>query len=256
MEDILWCIDYLAKKNNAPIPNEDTAEKRLRWLMNISMPEDYSDEYYERQDRVLSALRDQKEIVDVNGLPFIDGRIVIYRGDITCIKADAIVNACNSRLLGCFTPLHSCIDNAIHSAAGLQVRRDLIVAMERQGHDEPVGQVKVTSGYNLPSRYIFHTVGPIVDGYVSNRQREGLKNCYLSCLKEADILHLKSIVFCSISTGIYGYPKREAAQVAVEAVREYLAENKSGLERIVFDAFTMKDEFIYQEALDDKLTLS
>ena len=144
----------------------------------------------------------------------------MYKGDITLIKADAIVNACNNKLLGCFVPGHHCIDNAIHSFAGLEVRRDLMKVMEEQGRDEPNGRCKVTKAYNLPSKYILHTVGPVYSG--SKQDNIDLESCYLSCLATADKMNLKSVVFCSLSTGIFGFPIEKASEIAIRTVKKYL----------------------------------
>lgn len=247
MSDVTW-IDYLKQYNGV---EEDLSylpqEKQVRALMNITMPDHLSPEFYAWQDDYLKRQLSQKQIVDVNRLTYTN-QMALYQGDITALKADAIVNACNEKLLGCFVPLHGCIDNAIHSAAGLEVRRDLLQVMRKQGHDEPNGQVKVTSGYNLPARYIFHTVGPIVQGYVTKENRQDLASSYLSCLKKADEMKLHDLVFCSLSTGIYGYPIEKAAEVAVGAVSDYLKESGSSL-RVVFDVFSERDRKIYEERL-------
>lgn len=198
MENIKWCINYLKEynhiKENINLPDYQA----FRALMNVTMPLNLSDEYYGKQDLALKEIYEGKIIIDINNLEPLKDSIYLYRGDITCIKADAIVNACNEKLLGCFQPLHGCIDNAIHSFAGLQVRRDLMKVMELQGKDEPNGKAKITRGYNLPAKYILHTVGPNVGGYVTKKDEEDLKNCYLSCLKLADSYKLESLVFCSI----------------------------------------------------------
>ena len=201
MTDIKWCIEYLKEVNNIKENISSYDEQVFRALQNITMPIDLSDEFYKKQDDVLQEILSKKEIVDVSLFPI---GISLYKGDITLIKADVIVNACNSKMLGCFVPGHHCIDNAIHSFAGLQVRRDMMEIMNKQGHEEPNGQVKVSKAYNLPAKYIFHTVGPIYSGI--NRDEIELKSCYYSCLKKADEMKLKSIVFCSLSTGIFGYP--------------------------------------------------
>ena len=241
MSDIKWCIDYLKKYNNI---NENINLKddlALRALMNITMPYDLSDEFYLKQDKILKELSFSKGIVDVNKLDEIKDHICLYLGDIVKIKADAIVNACNSRLLGCLKPLHYCIDNAIHSFAGLEVRRDLL--NELKGKKEPNGKCRVTKGYNLPSKYIFHTVGPI---YSNIKQNEiDLRNCYYSCLKKADEMKLKSIVFCSLSTGVFGYPINKASSIAIDTVIKYLNEENKNIERVVFNLFKEDDYNIY-----------
>jgi O-acetyl-ADP-ribose deacetylase (regulator of RNase III) len=211
----------------------------------VRNPRESSKEFIKLQDEYLSEQTRLKGIVDVDDFDYHDG-IALWRGDITRLKCGAIVNACNSALLGCFQPLHNCIDNAIHSAAGVQVRFDCYRMMN--GRQEKNGLVKVTKGYNLPSDYIFHTVGPCVNGRVTDSDREDLKNCYLSCLNKAVEMGLKSLAFCCISTGVYGYPKAEACKVAVATVREFLAKNNGGL-KVIFTVFTPADQAIYSAQL-------
>ena len=246
MEDIKWCINYLKNKNNIKSLIDLDDKSTFRALQNITMPYDLSDEFYLKQDKVLKEILSKKEVVDAK--IFSDG-ISIYKGDITLIKADAIVNACNSKLLGCFVPGHHCIDNAIHSFAGLQVRRDLIKVMEDQGHDEENGKCKVTSAYNLPSKYIFHTVGPVYSG--SNQDDIDLKNCYLSCLKMADEMKLESIVFCSLSTGIFGFPIEKASSIAVKTVKEYLKKENKTIKKVIFDVFSDRDYEVYNRRIKE-----
>ena len=244
MNDIKWCIDYLKQYNGIEKLPELSDEAVFRALQNITMPHDLSDEFYEKQDRVLQDILSRKEITDVGAFSY---GITVYKGDITLIKADAIVNACNNKMLGCFVPGHHCIDNAIHSFAGLQVRRDMMKIMEKQGHDEPNGDCKVTIGYNLPSKYIFHTVGPIYSGTVQDEI--DLQNCYLSCLKKADKMGLNSIVFCCLSTGIFGYPNDKAAQIAVNQVKKYLKEENKNIKKVIFNVFLEKDYDKYKQLL-------
>ncbi len=246
MEDIKWCINYLKDKNNIKSLIDLDDKSTFRALQNITMPYDLSDEFYLKQDKVLKEILSKKEVVDAK--IFSDG-ISIYKGDITLIKADAIVNACNSKLLGCFVPDHHCIDNAIHSFAGLQVRRDLIKVMEDQGHDEENGKCKVTSAYNLPSKYIFHTVGPVYSG--SNQDDIDLKNCYLSCLKMADEMKLESIVFCSLSTGIFGFPIEKASSIAVKTVKEYFKKENKTIKKVIFDVFSDRDYEVYNRRIKE-----
>ena len=244
MTDLQWCISYLKEYNRIKdLPDMDE-HSLLRALMNITMPIDLSDEFYQRQDKVLQDLLKSKDIVDVSSF---DEGISLYKGDITLLKADAVVNACNSQMLGCFVPGHHCIDNAIHSFAGLQVRRDMMRIMEEQGHDEPTGQVKVSDAYNLPSKFIFHTVGPIYSGI--HRDEIDLFNCYYSCLKKADEMKLESIVFCCLSTGVFGYPIEKACKIAIKCVKNYLNNENKNLKRVVFDVFSSRDYEIYKNNL-------
>mgnify|MGYP001079482965 CR=1 FL=1 len=243
-----FLIEKLQKYNNIKVSKNLSSYEQIRALMNVTLPLNLSEEFFVKQDEYLKDLQKQKEIVDVEDI-LKDKQIALHLGDITTIKADAIVNACNSSLLGCFVLLHDCIDNAIHSAAGLQVRRDLI--KELNGKEELNGQCRVTNGYNLPSTYIFHTVGPIVDGKVSEQDKEDLRNCYLSCLRKADEMKLRNIVFCSISTGLYSFPIKEACKIAVKTVKNYLKITNSSI-KIVFDLFSKEDFLIYERELSSE----
>lgn len=172
----------------------------------------------------------------------------MWRGDITTLKIDAIVNAANSALRGCFVPCHSCIDNIIHTYAGVQLRLDCDTIMNEQGYEEPTGQAKITPAYNLPSRYVIHTVGPIVSGKLTKKHCRQLADCYCSCLGLAAENGLKSIAFCCISTGEFHFPQQKAAEIAVKTVREYLKQDTS-IERVVFNVFKPEDQEIYREIL-------
>ena len=244
MTDIRWCIEYLKLYNRIDTLPQMSDEALFRALQNITMPYDISEEFYQKQDAVLQEILSHKRITDV--ADFDDG-ISLWKGDITLLKADAIVNACNSKMLGCFMPGHHCIDNAIHSFAGLQVRRDMLAIMKEQGHDEPNGECKVTKAYNLPSKFIFHTVGPIYSGKAQDEI--DLKNCYLSCLKKADEMGLDSLVFCCLSTGVFGYPNEAAAELAVKTVRQYLDAGDKKVKKVVFNVFLDKDYDIYKRLL-------
>ena len=246
-EDFL--IDYLTKYNN--LRNafvEVNKNDRVRALMNITMPYNLSDEFYQKEGVYLKSLLAKKSIINVEDLEF-KNNISFILGDITLIDSDAIVNACNSRLLGCLSPLHYCVDNAIHSFAGLEVRRDLLSIMKKQNGYEKNGKVKVTKGYNLPSKFIFHTVGPRVAGIVSEDDKIDLENSYLSCLKKACEMNLESITFPSISTGVFAYPILEASKLAVETVKKYLAETNSKL-KVVFILHSEKNYNVYKELLE------
>ena len=174
---------------------------------------------------------------------------MLWQGDITTLKVDAIVNAANCKLLGCFIPQHNCIDNVIHSAAGVQLREECSRIMEIQGHDEEVGKAKITGAYNLPSNYVIHTVGPQIP-YGAEPTPEDindLRNCYISCLEIADHHNLESIAFCSISTGVFNFPQDKACEIAVKTVNEYLNENETGLKHIIFDVFSYETYNMYKE---------
>ena len=244
MSDIKWCIGYLKQINGYFRLPDLPDEELFRALQNVTMPNNLSDEFYSKQDNVLKEILSRKEIVDIS--TFADG-ISLYKGDITLIKADAIVNACNNKMLGCFVPGHHCIDNAIHSFAGLQVRRDMIKIMEAQGYDEPNGMCKVTKAYNLPSKYIFHTVGPIYSG--TKQDEIDLANCYKSCLEKADEMELESIVFCCLSTGVFGYPIEDATKIAIKEVKNYLNSSNKNIKKVVFNVFSQRDYDVYARLL-------
>lgn len=232
---------------------EETQEAQrelLRALMNVRPPRPLSEEFLRIQDELLSAERKVRGVVDVMTLPAVpsNARIVLWQGDITRLNADAIVNAANSALLGCFIPCHRCIDNAIHSAAGLQLRAACAALMERQGHPEATGTAKLTAGYNLPARRVLHTVGPIVHGTLTEEHRHLLASCYRSCLALAAKHGLKSVAFCCISTGEFHFPNDAAAEIAVREVRDFLTV-PSSIERVVFNVFKDNDRCIYERLL-------
>ncbi len=250
MDKIDLAINYLKDYNQIKEEINLSKEDTLRALMNITMPTSINDDFYRIQDDILQTRLKKQRIVDANDILEISPKIGLWLGDITTIKADAIVNACNCKLLGCFVPLHSCIDNAIHSFAGLQVRRDLMKIMTSQGHDEENGKVKITKAYNLPSSYIMHTVGPIVNKIPSKQDAIDLQNCYLSCLKMADEYKLKTIVFCSIATGLYGYPINDACLIAVNSVKNYLEHNSNTtIAKVIFNVFNRSDYEIYDRTI-------
>ena len=170
----------------------------------------------------------------------------LWRGDITTLEVDAIVNAANSALLGCFSPNHGCIDNAIHTFAGVQLRLACHAIMQAQGHEEPTGTAKITPGFNLPARYVLHTVGPIVSGRLSDTHCDLLASCYESCLKLAAENSLKSVAFCCISTGVFGFPQKEAARIAVDTVTAFQKEHPID---VVFNVFKEADLRLYQALL-------
>ena len=230
-------------------PDEESRRYLLRCLMNLREPRALPQRFLAVQDALLGAERGSRGVVHVRELPTIpsDGRLVLWQGDITRLDADAIVNAANSQLLGCFRPGHNCIDNVIHSAAGLQLREECAEIMRAQGHEEPTGQAKITAGYNLPAKHVLHTVGPIISGPLTEEDRALLASCYRSCLRLAEEKALKTVAFCCISTGVFRFPKGEAARIAVETVRDYL---KTGsLERIVFCVHGDENLRIYQQLL-------
>ena len=230
----------------------DAAVQRrlLRALMNVRPPLPISAEFLRLQDALLSKEREERGTVDVMTLPAVPGdpHIALWQGDITRLFVDAIVNAANSALLGCFIPCHRCIDNAIHSAAGLQLRNECDALMHAQRHPEETGGAQITAGYNLPARYVIHTVGPIVDGALTDRHRALLASCYHSCLALAAAHDLRSVACCCISTGEFRFPHASAAEIAVRTVRAFLA-RESSVARVVFNVFKDEDRSIYERLL-------
>ena len=219
--------------------------------MNIRPPRPISAEFLKIQDAYLTEQVRKRGIVDVQSLmpsPF-NPRLVLWKGDITTLKADAIVNAANSALRGCFVPCHSCVDNIIHSVSGIQLRLACDKIMKEQGYDEPTGKAKITSAYNLPSEYVLHTVGPIVSGRLTDKHSRQLADCYQSCLKLAAENRLKSIAFCCISTGEFHFPQNQAAEIAVRTVRDYL-KTDIRIEKVVFNIFKQEDYDIYRELIE------
>lgn len=234
-----------------PIPVDEQGQKDLlRALMNVREPKPISQDFLKIQDEYLKAERNLRGVVDGWSLPSIPSNpnIVLWQGDITTLKVDAIVNAANSKLRGCFYPCHSCIDNIVHSRSGIQLRLLCDDIMNRQGYDEPTGKAKITPAFNLPSRYILHTVGPIVSGRVTRRDRALLASCYRACLTLAVQKGCKSIAFCCISTGEFHFPNEEAAEIAIAAVENFLRNGNEPI-RVIFDVFKDVDLRIYQKLL-------
>ena len=233
------------------IPNNVEEQKRLlRSLMNIRSPRPIGAEFLKVQDEYLSEEVKEKGIIDSNTLPVspINDRLILWRGDITILKVDAIVNAANSALRGCFVPCHSCVDNIIHSVSGIQLRLACDELMNEQGYDEPTGKAKITPAFNLPCRYVLHTVGPIVSGQLTENHCRQLADCYRSCLELAAESKLKSIAFCCISTGEFHFPQKRAAEIAVKTVIDFLNIDDS-IEKVVFNVFKQEDDEIYRNLL-------
>ena len=234
---------------------ETIIDKRnlLRSLMNVRMPSSLPEELMKIQDEELSEQKREKGVVSLESIPAspVYPRLRLWQGDITRLEVDAVVNAANSQMLGCFVPLHKCIDNAIHSAAGMELREECSRIMSEQGHDEPTGKAKITHGYNLPAKWVLHTVGPIVYGeYPTAEDCRLLADCYRNCLKLADEKELKSVAFCCISTGEFHFPQDKAADIAVATVREYFNKHSdSTLDAVVFNVFKDSDYYLYKNLL-------
>lgn len=253
-EERLFLINYLLKENkeysNIRIPEDDGEQFRLlRSLMNVRMPAEISDDFLRVQDSFLQEETRRKGIHDVDEMEEMESGIFLFQGDITTIRCDAIVNAANSGMTGCYHPCHGCIDNIIHTYAGVQLRLECDRLMKAQGKEEPCGSAKLTSAWNLPSRYVIHTVGPIVyTARPTEQNRQDLESCYTSCLSLAEEHKLDSIAFCCISTGEFHFPQEEAAEIAVKTVRAHLASKKSP-RRIIFNVFKDSDREIYTQLL-------
>ncbi|MCI8374469.1 MAG: protein-ADP-ribose hydrolase [Lachnospiraceae bacterium] len=234
------------------IPDNTEEQKRLlRSLMNIRAPRPIGKEFLKVQDEYLSAEVAKKGITDSDALPVspANSRLILWRGDITTLKVDAIVNAANSALRGCFVPCHSCVDNIIHSVSGIQLRLACDKLMTEQGHDEPTGKAKLTPAFNLPCRYVLHTVGPIVHGQLTEQHCRQLADCYESCMEQLAAKHgLKSIAFCCISTGEFHFPQKKAAEIAVQTVTAYLQKDTQ-IEKVIFNVFKQEDFDLYRAIL-------
>ena len=249
-----YLIQELQKENpryrDMEIPAEETAQRLLlRSLMNMRMPGKISAGFMKIQDEYLQAVRDQKGVVRLSDLKPISDGIYLWRGDITRLECGAIVNAANSGMTGCYVPCHNCIDNCIHTYAGIQLRLACAEIMEKQGHEEPCGQAKITPAFNLPCRYVIHTVGPAVQGQLTQRHCDLLASCYQSCLELADANDARSIAFCCISTGVFLFPNEKAAEIAVQTVKQYKAKTASRIE-VIFNVFKEQDEQIYRKLLE------
>ncbi len=254
-EKEVWLIRALQREMpetaRYTIPRDtDNRWRLLRGLFNIRPPMPASQEFLKVQGELLQEMTAEKGITDWKTLRPCDGDtdLFIWQGDITTLRIDAIVNAANSGLLGCFRPNHSCIDNIIHTMAGVELRLKCAEIMENQGHEEPTGQAKLTPAYNLPCTSILHTVGPIVDGPLTREHCNLLASCYRSCMRLAAEHGCESIAFCCISTGVFGFPQREAAQIAVQTVRDWKREENQGL-KVVFNVFKDEDLEIYRDLL-------
>lgn len=249
----LYLINELLKERNEDyeIPDDEKSQKDLlRSLMNIRQPLPVSSDFLQIQDDYLQEVNRDRGCTDVCDLKpsARNSHLYLWQGDITTLKVDAIVNAANSQLLGCFAPLHACIDNCIHTFAGIQLRLACNELMKKQGHEEGTGLCKITPAFNLPSRYVLHTVGPIIYTSVGPREKILLANCYKNCLETASQNQLESVAFCCISTGVFRFPQDLAAQIAVETVEKWLSENpSSSVKKVVFNVFGNKDLEIYKK---------
>lgn len=247
-----FLIEYLLSENeeyqNIAIPEGVNERFKLfRSLVNVRPPKPVSEEFLTVQDEYLKELTAKKGVVNYKDLTPVKPRVYLWQGDITALECGAVVDAANSALLGCFCPCHGCIDNAIHTFAGVELRRECAELMRKQGREEPVGRAKVTGAYNLPCGKIIHTVGPYVGGELTDAHREGLRSCYRECLKAAVDNGVSSVALCCISTGEFRFPNEEAAKIAVETVDEFLQSN--GDTEVIFNVFKDYDLGIYKKLL-------
>mgnify|MGYP004639075179 FL=1 len=244
---IAYLLSERPEWNDLTIPTDELEQIRLyRSLVNIRPAGKASAEYLKAEDEFLQKLTAQKGITDIADLQPVEKNIYLWKGDITTLKCGAIVNAANSGMTGCYRPCHNCIDNCIHTFAGVRLRLKCAEIMKAQGHEEPTGTAKITPAYNLPCDYVIHTVGPIVQSRLTKKHCELLKSCYQSCLELAILNGIKNIAFCCISTGVFGFPQDKAAEIAVQTVREFL---KTHDIEVIFNVFTEKDFDIYKRLL-------
>jgi O-acetyl-ADP-ribose deacetylase (regulator of RNase III) len=248
---IRYLLDEDPQYRDIRIPASDAAQKQLlRALMNVRMPKEADPEFLAIQDAYLQEELKQKGITDFRELKPLQKGIYLWQGDITLLACDAIVNAANSAMCGCFVPNHTCIDNILGSKAGIELRLFTNDIITRQGYPEPTGQAKITPGFNLPSKYIIHTVGPIVQGRLTKENERMLASCYRSILELADQNDIKTLALCCISTGVFMFPNQRAAEIAVETVRKYLEETGSQI-KVIFNVFKDIDLMLYRYYLGE-----
>ncbi len=248
LDYLISCL--LAERNDLkkiPIPSHSEDKFRLyRTLVNIRPAVPASLGYLEAEDEYLTLLSHKRGITHISSLSPIDSGLYLWKGDITSLKCGAIVNAANSGMTGCWTPCHNCIDNCIHTFAGIRMRLKCHEIMQEQGHDEPTGQAKITPAYNLPASFVIHTVGPIVQGPLTEKHCHDLESSYRSCLDMACQNNIESVALCCISTGVFGFPKLKAARIAVRAARDFLESHDL---KIIFNVFSNEDYEIYEQLL-------
>ena len=257
-------LDYLVEEfktdsgeyRNIDTPKDTEGKRRvLRSLMNIRMPRNISSDVLRVQDEYLKGRSEEKGIVTLSDIPEIRKGLSIWQGDITRLSVDAIVNAANSQMLGCFVPMHTCIDNCIHTYAGVQLRAECSRQMNqlriRYGRDyeQPTAVPMLTDGYNLPAKKVIHIVGPIVQYKLTSALEKDLADCYRNTLNMCKENGLKSVAFCCISTGVFRFPNRRAAEIAVETVSSWMSEHPEEMERVIFNVFKEEDRAIYEDLI-------
>ena len=249
-DDLIRCLLAERKEyQDIGVPSKLPDKRRLlRSLMNVRPPAPVSKEFLRAQDAYLQERLVQRGVTRLQDLTPVRPGLYLWQGDITTLAVDAIVNAANSGMTGCYIPCHGCIDNAIHTYAGIQLRLECARIMAGQRGEEPVGQAKITKAYNLPCRYVLHTVGPMIEGAVTKTDREQLSSCYRSCLDLAAANGLHSVAFCCISTGEFHFPNELAAQIAIETVRDWQRQNPDKIE-VIFNVFKDSDRELYKRLL-------
>ena len=252
-ERLKFLLHYLLNERkgyaNIHVPDSISEKRRLlRSLMNVRPPVPASMEFLAVQDAYLQERLSERGITRLGDLTPVRPGVYLWQGDITTLAVDAIVNAANSQMLGCFVPCHGCIDNAIHTYAGVQLRIECARVMSAQKEEEPTGGAKITKAYNLPCHSVLHTVGPVVYGSVTQTDRELLASCYRSCLELAAEYGLHSVAFCCISTGEFHFPAELAAKIAIGTVREWQQQNPDKIE-VIFNVFKDSDYEIYRRLL-------
>lgn len=235
-------------RNIVPPCALEEKQRLLRSLMNVRPPVPIGKDFLDVQDAYLKQRLVERGVTSLKDLTPVQPGLYLWQGDITTLATDAIVNAANSRMLGCFIPCHGCIDNAIHTYAGIQLRLECDRIMVEQKWEEPAGRAKITKAYNLPCRYVLHTVGPLIEGTVTTEDCEQLESCYRSCLELAAANGLHSVAFCCISTGEFHFPNKLAAQIAVQTVRNWQQQNPGKVE-VIFNVFKDSDYAIYRRLL-------
>lgn len=234
---------------NFEIPQNKTEQQQLlRSLMNVREPKPIGSEFLKVQNEYLQERLKEKNVVNFQSLSPVNNNLYLWQGDITTLSVDAIVNAANSQMTGCYCPCHGCIDNCIHTFSGIQLRLECAKLMKQQGHIEPTGKAKITRAYNLPSKYVLHTVGPIITDILTHKSEQQLMECYRSCLELAEQNKIKSIAFCCISTGEFHFPNKRAAEIAVETAQNYFQQNQSKI-KVIFNVFKNEDYEIYKRLL-------
>ena len=259
-------LDYLVEAflrdaggyNDFRIPNDTDGERRiLRSLMNVRMPKAMDEEVLSVQDEYLTERNQEKGIVTLSEIApcACDPHLSVWQGDITRLAVDAIVNAANSQMLGCFVPMHTCIDNCIHTFAGVQLRAEcnrqmnLLRARYGRNYEQPTAVPMLTDAYNLPAKKVVHIVGPIVSGRLTPALEQDLADCYTNTLNLCTENGLHSVAFCCISTGVFGFPQQRAAEIAVETVRKWMQTHEGQIDRVIFNVFKDEDRKYYEALL-------